>query len=153
MTMECRISHGTFNSSMFNIWSCSLCYSYLFPSADFKTWDNLSEPGLRTLSGKTFYPDIKQTETLDPMCSNLGESDCNRWIDCCETAVKCCERQLKNTTYHEETFCPPTWDGWSCFDPTQPGSTVKSYCPRFLKFGNIEGKHSIEKILHPAKIT
>ena len=139
--MECRISLGTFNASFYNIWTCSLCYTYLFPNSEFKTSDNISQPGLRTFSEITYHPDVTSLDSLEPMCSELGTTDCDRWKDCCEIAVKCCERQLENTTYLAEPACPSTWDGWTCFDVAQPSSTVQTVCPRFLKYGNLDGKH------------
>ncbi|ODM98118.1 Calcitonin-like peptide type 1 receptor [Orchesella cincta] len=30
--------------------------------------------------------------------------------------------------------CPPTWDGWQCWDSTKAGITAMSYCPRYVYF-------------------
>ena len=139
--MDCRDSFGTFNASVFNIWTCSLCYSYLFPNSDFKKLENVTHPGLKAKRYISYYPDVKYRATLEPMCSDLGTADCNRWKDCCTNAVRCCERQTANKSlYLSKPVCPSTWDGWACFDDTVAGATVKTPCPNFIKFGNLEGR-------------
>jgi len=45
----CRDSHGIHNVTVFNVWSCALCYVYLFPNGDLRFNFNGSNPGLITL--------------------------------------------------------------------------------------------------------
>lgn len=42
----CRDSFGVFNDSIFNVWTCSLCYVYLFPAGDLRFNFNSTYPGL-----------------------------------------------------------------------------------------------------------
>ncbi|KAG0412454.1 hypothetical protein HPB47_010409, partial [Ixodes persulcatus] len=57
-----------------------------------------------------------------------------------------------------ETVCPRTWDGWSCWDDTLPGHTVYAPCPQFVagflssrqahKYCNLDGtwfRHPVTK--------
>lgn len=63
--MECRDSSGVFNASVFNVWTCSLCYMYLFPNGIFKFNNNPAAPGLFKFTPPDINPlDIQVGNTL-----------------------------------------------------------------------------------------
>ena len=153
--MKCRDSHGNFSVSVYNILTCSLCYTYLFPNSDFKSVDHMTvQPGLIAHNGVAYQPNVNETQTLEPMCSNLGDGDCDRWKDCCYAAIKCCEKQAthRRTNDSRKSSCPSTWDGWACFDDAKNGTTVKTSCPLFIKYGSLEGMFLQTSILQRHEI-
>ena len=141
--MECRDSLGNFSLSVYNILTCSLCYTYLFPNSNFKSVEHITDrPGLIAHNDIVYQPNIDEIQSLEPMCSNLGVDDCERWTDCCKDAVKCCEKQVAQglANYSGTPRCPATWDGWACFGDTDNGTTAKMSCPPFIQYGSLEGK-------------
>ncbi|KAK3590585.1 hypothetical protein CHS0354_021859, partial [Potamilus streckersoni] len=146
MNGTCRDTLGNFNESVFALWTCSLCYSYLFPNGHYKPSMNLDKPSLipfgnpvgNLSSYNAVYPDIKSETSLKIACVSLDGKDCQRWKSCCRSAVQCCERQLMMQSGPQSggKLCPRTWDGWGCFDDTSPSQTVSIRCPSFIKYGN-----------------
>uniref|UniRef100_A0A914EJI7 Uncharacterized protein n=1 Tax=Acrobeloides nanus TaxID=290746 RepID=A0A914EJI7_9BILA len=80
-------------------------------------------------------------------------------LQCCEAAIKCCEQVLSADsdiqsevsliqTTHGNLFlshaqpkqsvvpitCPATWDGWQCFERSEPGIVIER-CPNYI-FGD-----------------
>ncbi|CAO82061.1 G_PROTEIN_RECEP_F2_4 domain-containing protein [Caenorhabditis elegans] len=56
--------------------------------------------------------------------------------DCCSAARYCCRNTL--VKYHhrvDDSPCPPTWDGWNCFDSATPGVVFKQ-CPNYIYGGS-----------------
>ncbi|XP_045169747.2 calcitonin gene-related peptide type 1 receptor-like [Mercenaria mercenaria] len=153
----CRDSFGLLNNSIFNVWTCSLCYIYLFPKEKLKFNYDRTSPGLIDVDVRSGYirkdaSDIKSTEYI---CDSLDEHECTRWKDCCRSAEQCCQHQRDTPLPTKKKFCPRTWDGWGCFDDTDPGDTVKISCPSYIKYGSLQGH--VEKsctdngtwVLHP----
>jgi calcitonin receptor-like len=87
----------------------------------------------------------------------------DKWKSCCQAAVDCCLRMLdlkKSTTIREQNvdrnvidqhkyatssqsnitgssatnFCPPTWDGWTCWPQTSSNRLASAQCPHFIYF-------------------
>ena len=69
---------------------------------------------------------------------------CERWKSCCRAANTCCRRQLSLTTRPASAMldptrvddaderCASTWDGFSCWDSANPGTTVRQACPAYM---------------------
>ncbi|XP_045169425.1 calcitonin gene-related peptide type 1 receptor-like [Mercenaria mercenaria] len=131
----CRDSFGLLNNSIFNVWTCSLCYMYLFPTEKLKFNFNRISPGLIDVDVRN-ASDLKSTEYI---CDSLDEYDCTRWKDCCRSAEQCCQHQRDTPFPTKKKVCPRTWDGYSCFEDTYPGDTAKISCPSYMKYGDLRG--------------
>ena len=60
--------------------------------------------------------------------------ECERWKQCCEAALECCDTQLG--TAHvtgDGRHCLRTWDGFGCWQDTAPNSHVYNPCPSFIQ--------------------
>ena len=82
-----------------------------------------------------------------------------KWISCCKAAVDCCvemlessdlndawnsipnlaEQQEFTTAPHDNfstsaTYCPPSWDGWTCWQKTIPKRVALAQCPHYIYF-------------------
>ncbi|XP_057370225.1 calcitonin gene-related peptide type 1 receptor-like [Daphnia carinata] len=86
-----------------------------------------------------------------------------KWRSCCRAAVDCCQHMLGSMQpndrqynsnildYDDEgenafrtqpimksaptsNFCPPTWDGWTCWEKTIPNRVAVSVCPSYIYF-------------------
>ena len=85
----CRDRFGVFNSSMFNVYACAMCYHYLFGSKEPKylvlrevpyqgtmvpasVFQEQTETGLT--SGSPVYPDLDDPVSMNMVCSSLGVS-------------------------------------------------------------------------------
>uniref|UniRef100_A0A1L8DJP2 Putative adenylate cyclase-coupled calcitonin receptor n=1 Tax=Nyssomyia neivai TaxID=330878 RepID=A0A1L8DJP2_9DIPT len=65
----------------------------------------------------------------------VAEAHFDRWIDCCEDALKCC-REIGNSTEDDvDGHCPALWDGWTCFGSQPAGSIVETPCPVYAYSG------------------
>ncbi|EFX69925.1 GPCR-like protein, family B [Daphnia pulex] len=83
----------------------------------------------------------------------------DKWKSCCKAAVDCCyqmlgftessdvanqnqninllDRQMysaANETSSMSKYCPPTWDGWTCWPQTSPNQVALAQCPHFIYF-------------------
>ena len=99
----CRDRFGTFSVGVFHVWTCSLCYNYLFPhSSHPQPSSSSSSPsstllmGIASPTGEEVYPDVSNTTSLTTICSWLEEGQCTRWLQCCHAAASCCRRQITN---------------------------------------------------------
>lgn len=59
-----------------------------------------------------------------------SQTDVDKWTACCEAADKCCSR-LQEVQPNPDA-CPALWDGWECWDETQPGNVVLATCPHYI---------------------
>ncbi|XP_045024611.1 calcitonin gene-related peptide type 1 receptor-like [Daphnia magna] len=86
-----------------------------------------------------------------------------KWRSCCRAAVDCCQHMLESMqpnddeyksnisdygneeekAFHSQPiikstpvskFCPPTWDGWTCWERTIPNRIALSVCPSYIYF-------------------
>lgn len=142
-TSLCRDTFGYLNSSLFQLWTCSMCYSYLFhKSAHLRPNFDKRNPKLLhnlTTDIQEVLPDIHDYQSVSEICSFLDKTNCERWKDCCSAAVSCCERQL-NAFPTTDLKCPMTWDGFGCVDSTDPGTNSIIECPDFIEYGFSSGK-------------
>ena len=84
---------------------------------------------------------------LDHPVDGVG---CERWKSCCRAANSCCRRQLRLRTRasihlmegqwisddeeeEEVERCASTWDGFSCWDSAEAGTTVRQTCPAYME--------------------
>ncbi|XP_045765694.1 uncharacterized protein LOC123867633 isoform X1 [Maniola jurtina] len=55
-----------------------------------------------------------------------------RWERCFYGASECCSHFMNgNHNVSDTNQCPPTYDGWTCWQPAQNGSVARSVCPEF----------------------
>lgn len=141
--MECRDRIGLFPEEVFKLWTCSMCYSYLFPDAVPLTPNGSKNfPKLDAWNGSASYtPDIENSTSKDLICATLSSDDCRRWSSCCIAALMCCQRQISITFYDPPGhYCPPTWDGFSCFEATRAGTKAIISCPSYIDQAVPSGK-------------
>ncbi|GAB1597487.1 calcitonin gene-related peptide type 1 receptor isoform X2 [Argonauta hians] len=130
----CRDRSGMYPFQVFKLITCSMCYYYIFPSmsvfqqtADFKLYvrsKNYSEG-----------PDIENSSIISRLCEAIGDDDkCKRWKSCCQFAVNCCYQQKENDNFSraEVLSCPPTWDGFSCWQRSPANKRVSTKCPYYV---------------------
>ncbi|XP_052792350.1 calcitonin gene-related peptide type 1 receptor-like [Mya arenaria] len=132
--------------NIFNLFSCSMCYKYLFHTEN-KLSPQIEKPWM--LVATKYWPthyaenfsvlaDVKEAKYRDVICSSLNRDDCTRWMDCCQAAIRCCQKQLSTplSNFTSNVFCPRTWDGYSCFDDALPSTTVEVACPSYVEYGS-----------------
>ena len=134
--MFCRLSHGNFSVEFFKILSCSMCYQYLTmddPKFVFNGRGLLAQNGSGIRQGSQLYPDIRTNTNISEVCNTLDDKACHNWKLCCSNAMDCCDGQVAmlNTSV-EKGHCPRTWDGFSCFEDTDPGERVVFECPAYI---------------------
>ncbi|XP_048247536.1 calcitonin gene-related peptide type 1 receptor-like isoform X1 [Haliotis rufescens] len=139
---SCRDRYGVLPLPTFKVWSCTMCFSYLFRD-QFELRANLPKPelvavnGSRYQSGTTFLPDIENNTVVDVICGALNAEDCERWTSCCHAALKCCHRQNRLPPPDPQgQYCPRTWDGFGCFDDTPAGQKTNIKCPAYIEHSN-----------------
>ena len=146
----CRDTYGYFNTTIFQYWTCSLCFHYLFQAKRYlkPNW-NREKPRLvkyfNNVTHQELIPDFWVKENVDLVCKHLQNSDCDRWIRCCKSAVKCClsqQRHEKSVSRNEtdRQTCPETWDGFGCFTETYSNSVAQLPCPDYIEHGFATGR-------------
>ncbi|XP_042226936.1 corticotropin-releasing factor receptor 1-like isoform X1 [Homarus americanus] len=73
-----------------------------------------------------FNPDSEAWEYV--VESMLDVLEAHKVEECCRDAMTCCQQALDDLP-GDPGDCPRTWDGWTCFSDTPPGSTVTFTCP------------------------
>ncbi|XP_052792338.1 calcitonin gene-related peptide type 1 receptor-like [Mya arenaria] len=142
----CRDRFFELPVNIFNVFSCSMCYKYLFHTGN-KLTPLTEKPWMLvpTVNARTHYSanfsvlaDVKDENYRDVICSSLDHDDCTRWVDCCQAAVRCCQNQLSTplSNVTSGVFCPRTWDGFSCFDDVLPSTQVQLSCPSYIEHGS-----------------
>ncbi|XP_077512879.1 calcitonin gene-related peptide type 1 receptor-like [Amblyomma americanum] len=72
--------------------------------------------------------DAPWEESMQSGEDGIREDKINRFKDCLENVLL---KQPPNADSNE-FMCPKTWDGWSCWNDTLPGSTAYAPCPQFV---------------------
>lgn len=138
----CHSGVGHHPPNVFGLFSCAWCYQYLFilkPERDLFASDRV--PYLYSASKKSLItPDIHNETFVNEICSTINSDECRRWKSCCIAANKCCEKQLSTPVKNSNATCGRTWDGWGCWDDTEPGQQVYLSCPLFLHFADPSSK-------------
>ncbi|KAK7494278.1 hypothetical protein BaRGS_00014560, partial [Batillaria attramentaria] len=101
MELLCRDRMGAFNATFFRLWSCSMCYSYLFHESNPAFTSNMPDghqlvglPVVPRLGGLVVSPDVDDPDAMSVVCSTLRSAECDRWTRCCKAAEECCREQL-----------------------------------------------------------
>lgn len=136
--------------AIFNVFTCSMCYKYLFHSEfllqphQTQPWKLVPSPlGMDNYSVNfSVIADVTNMTSRDIICNSLNGEDCSRWIDCCHAAISCCQRQLSSPKRNSTSgpFCPRTWDGYACFDDTEVSSTAFIQCPSYVEHASTTGR-------------
>ncbi|XP_076460867.1 calcitonin gene-related peptide type 1 receptor-like isoform X2 [Babylonia areolata] len=103
MELVCRDRFGVFNTTFFKLWTCSMCYTYLFQDSSpaFTLLPNdhrlVALPSSASSSslppGLTLAANVDDPEVVQWVCSTLDGAGCGRWKDCCRAAEACCREQ------------------------------------------------------------
>ncbi|XP_050418451.1 calcitonin receptor [Patella vulgata] len=141
MEEMCRDRVGLFNVAFYKLWTCAMCYSYLFRNEmELQSNGNIglvSVNGTVFPPGTTLYPHIDNQTGMDMVCETLDSYDCYRWTSCCENAMSCCDRQRSTANYSGPgKYCPRTWDGFGCFDDTPASDVSYIKCPEYIDQAN-----------------
>lgn len=84
-----------------------------------------------------------------------------KWQQCCIDAIKCClnyhqkyplMRQTASTDSQYVGMCPPTWDGWLCWNEyAKPNQVLERPCPKHIYWHQIvppcRGKSCLDYLL------
>ena len=140
----CRSRYGELSVVLFKLFSCSMCYKYLFHTGNQLVPEAKQPWKLTSVTGNnlSINADVTNQTVKDIVCNTLTEENCSRWTDCCYAAISCCQAQLAtpNTNASEGPFCPRTWDGYACFGDTFPGNRVHIACPSYVEHASVSGK-------------
>ena len=137
--------------SVFNVYTCSMCYQFLFREPALtpqrtKPWMlQPSEAGRQKFPANfSVIADVNDATSTNSVCSTLSHTDCSQWTDCCKAAIDCCQRQLATplrnlTSLTSDAFCPRTWDGFGCFEDALPSTRNYLSCPSYIEHGSPRG--------------
>ncbi|KAK6166273.1 hypothetical protein SNE40_023009 [Patella caerulea] len=136
----CRDRYGDFSPGIFNLWTCAMCYHYLFQDkkelrVNWPLGSSLKATNSSLFhEGQVIYTDITNQTVSRLVCRTLDEYNCKRWRQCCLAAVTCCEKQLLDKRFVpvRPGYCPQTWDGFSCVNEVLKGNTVYITCPPYI---------------------
>ena len=144
----CRDRYLELPITLFRLFTCSMCYKYLFHSGS-DLQPHSQQPWILVPSlDSDIYPgnfsvlaDIDNETSRDVICYSLGDGDCKRWTDCCYAAVECCRQQLSTPRLNVSArrYCPRTWDGYGCFGDTDPGTRTYITCPSYVQYSDESG--------------
>ncbi|KAL4222384.1 hypothetical protein ACF0H5_018423 [Mactra antiquata] len=127
---------------LFNLFSCSMCYKYLFNDKQDLRPNPRSLLTLISDAGSDVYPqnfsviaDVTNSTNRNLVCKSLNTDECTRWTDCCYAAISCCQKQLSTPKRNISNglFCPRTWDGYGCFDDAEPDTRSYISCPSYIE--------------------
>lgn len=148
----CRDRFLDLPAALFRLFSCSMCYKYLFyvdneltPHTN-QPWTLIPIPGSNVYSQNvSVIADVMNMTSVDFVCNSLTDDDCKRWTDCCSAAISCCQKQLSTPKRNVSTgaFCPRTWDGYGCFEDTMPSTRAYVSCPGYVEHASTSGNFSI----------
>ena len=100
---KCRDRTGYYDVNTFRLLSCASCYGYLFPQ----------KPGMRSIGKwvisltspdgpQQLVADVHVTSSREAICRSLSRKDCQKWIECCLEAERCCQEQLEHSNVDTE---------------------------------------------------
>ncbi|XP_071112072.1 calcitonin gene-related peptide type 1 receptor-like [Haliotis cracherodii] len=137
--MLCRNRDGLQPLYVYTIYSCVECYWYLFLEGGKL---NVSCGGLclKSSSESTVRPHPDDHHAMGIVCSTLSATNCTWWTSCCSDAAACCQQEQKSRQVQDGSFCPMTWDGWSCVAETPAGITAEIKCPDFIPSSRPEAR-------------
>ncbi|XP_022307268.2 calcitonin gene-related peptide type 1 receptor-like isoform X2 [Crassostrea virginica] len=78
--------------------------------------------------------DFRNQSIKSSVCDLLTPDECHRWTSCCESAERCCQRQLATEKKGTNSSCGRIWDGWLCWDDAGPGTQSYGSCPLFMPY-------------------
>ncbi|XP_067648903.1 calcitonin gene-related peptide type 1 receptor-like [Haliotis asinina] len=138
-TVFCRNRDGLQPQDVYTIHSCVECYWYLFLEAGKL---NVSCGGLclKSSSSSIVMPHPDDHHAMDSVCATLSTTNCTWWTSCCNGATACCRQQQTLRQVHDGSYCPMTWDGWSCVTETPAGHTADIQCPSFIPSSGPEAR-------------
>ncbi|KAK7066734.1 hypothetical protein SK128_017060, partial [Halocaridina rubra] len=139
--------------------TCFWCYSFTPPHR--KKYDlNITKDRVVLSDGKprldmkfvveneSYHFDLQEEEGWGHIVSSMADIlEAIKLEDCCREAIRCCEQNLKHDSpvsikymngTTEESVCPATWDGWTCFPDTKGGDVVTFKCPPYAYKGRPE---------------
>ena len=131
----CRSKFGVYSEEAFNIHACVWCYHFIFPGHAYVPYPSGLHLVMKTNHTQTVQPDTRDKSSMSSICSTLNEDECDRWLRCCQDASNCCARHSSffDANIDVNHTCPPTWDGYGCWDAGTPGQTSEIACPSFLE--------------------
>lgn len=146
---QCRDRSGYLPSSDFLLTSCANCFHHLFHKHA-----NLVAHGnwLITIEHQQLIPvalaDYRNQTIRGVVCEYISSEECDRWVECCHDAERCCDNQLHVQShasqqrlvnrsehavrYSKHEWCPHTWDGFACWEAAVATSSSSAACPGFL---------------------
>lgn len=145
MEVLCRDRYFELPVTIFRLLTCSMCYKYLFYTGN-ELQPHSEQPWMLVpVNGSKFYSqnfsviaNVTNITSVGQVCDSLTDKNCNRWKDCCHAAISCCERQLSTPKriISDRAFCPRTWDGYGCFEDTEPGTRTYLSCPSYVELSS-----------------
>lgn len=137
--ITCRGRFGLDTKEFFAYKYCILCFQYMpdhmFPKGRIEFIFNINKTVIDPTTNQTFLFDPKDKSS--PMYKSFAnDNDARKWTDCCQAAVECCDKMLKDPVLEKagEKYCPRTWDGWQCWSDTLANTTVSEICPNHIYF-------------------
>ncbi|CAB3402451.1 unnamed protein product [Caenorhabditis bovis] len=159
--MSCRFSnHGEFLPEQFDSVACSACFYFIFMLVEpysskyrINLCPNFS--GILVCPNETpesecncetraHVYNLEEFALIKNWTTPLNELVLNPPLpyqfdyvtrDCCAAARNCCRNKLMTKSTDSRQKCPPTWDGWNCFDWSTVGPATAP-CPSYIYGGH-----------------
>eukprot|EP00106_Octopus_bimaculoides_P013693 XP_014781135.1 PREDICTED: calcitonin gene-related peptide type 1 receptor-like [Octopus bimaculoides] len=137
--IHCRDRSGTQPFHLYKLITCTMCYYYLFPNLN--VFHHTLDYNLNVVdSNYSAAPDVENETAMTQLCGAINDYDrCYLWNSCCLAALKCCQEQHRNiqtfTPNNNTLYCPPTWDGYGCWNMTPAKTRVFEKCPSYVTDG------------------
>ena len=115
------------------------CFSFVF-YVKFRPFVNSSGPtpvvDIFQNGGRIRFDsmDFRNQSIKSSVCDLLTPDECHQWTSCCESAERCCQRQLATEKKGTNSSCGRIWDGWLCWDDAAPGTQSYGSCPLFMPY-------------------
>ncbi|XP_023223383.1 calcitonin gene-related peptide type 1 receptor-like [Centruroides sculpturatus] len=117
--------------------TCARCYDYLpdwiFFNISFKFVYKGDGYLYDTKDNTRYLPDPNNKS--NPILSTFSSKKfIEKWVECCQAALNCCEEMVRNPMEFNGIYCPRTWDGWQCWPDTQAGTNAVAPCAKHVYF-------------------